>query len=151
MSDTAVVLMALGILLVVGVGLGGVAWFISSYHGRASPSPAVSAGPQGPVAQIPTKQVSVIRSGLPWLALGQYAVAGTLTVGPDGVAYTRPLRRPKHHTYAQVRQVQAPDSAGGRMLRVHFTNGWGIAVITGTPEGRHVALTELSRWCRVTA
>lgn len=149
MSDTAVLLMALGIFLVVGLFIGGVLWFILWYHRRPSPPPAVSAGPGGPVAQIPTKQVSVIRSGLPWLALGQYAVAGTLSIGPDGVSYTRPMRRPKHHTYAQVRAVEAAGGAGGRMLRIHFTNGWGVAVITGTQEGRQVALTELSRWVRI--
>lgn len=149
MSDTAVALMAVGIMLVAGLFIAGVAWFIFWYHRRPSPPPTVATGAGGPVAQIPTKQVSVVRSGLPWLALGQYAVAGTLTIGPDGVSYTRPLRSPKHHTFAQVNYAEAARSGEGRQLRIHFTTGWGIVVITGTHEGRQVALRELSRWCRI--
>ena len=90
----------------------------------------------------------MVHSSLPWLALGRYAVRGTLWVRPEGFAYTRFVRGPKHHPYENVSFVE-PHPSRATALTIHLTSGWGIVVLTGTPQARHLALTELSRWCRV--
>lgn len=149
MSDAAVVWLAFGIIAVVGVFIAGVAFFIVRYHQKPSPEPTITPGPGGPVAQIPTRQVSVVRSTLPWLALGRYAMRGTLTIAPDGFSYTRALRGRKHHPYANVSFVEEPDPSRATLLTIHLTNGWGIVALTGTPQARHTAVVELSRWVRV--
>lgn len=150
MSDTTVVFLALGILLLVGVFMGGVGFFIYRYHSRATPEPTTTPGPHGPVTQIPTRQISVVRSSLPAIALGQYAVRGTLTIAPDGIRYTRFLRGPKHLPYDQISHAETPDPSHPTLLTIHLTNGWGIVALTGTPQARHLALVELSRWVPVT-
>ncbi|USQ79333.1 hypothetical protein NF556_17235 [Ornithinimicrobium faecis] len=149
MSDTAVIWLAFGIMAVVGLFIAGIAFFIFRYHQKPSPEPTSTAGPGGPVTQIPTKQISVVRSSLKWLALGRYAMRGTLTITPDGFEYTRPLRGPKRHPYANVSFVEEPDPSHGTILTIHLTNGWGIVALTGTPQSRHLAVVELSRWVRV--
>ncbi|WP_114907119.1 hypothetical protein [Ornithinimicrobium murale] len=149
MSDTALVLLVVGILVAVGAFIAGVGFFILRYHRQPTPEPTVVPGPQGPVATIPTRQISVVRSGLPWLALAQYAVRGTLTVAPDGLRYTRALRGPKHLPYEEISGVGTPDPSHPTMLTVHLRNGWGIVALTGTPQARHIALVELSRWVPV--
>jgi len=149
MSDSMVMLLVLGILLGVLVLMGGIGGFIFWYHRRPAPEPTVTAGPQGPVAQIPTRQISIVRSSLSAIALGQYAVRGTLTVGPDGISYTRFLRGPKHHPHSDIAAVDGPDPARPTLLTIHLTSGWGIVALTGSPQGRHIALVELSRWHRI--
>ena len=149
MSDTAVIWLAFGIIAVAGLFIAGIGFFIFRYHQKPSPEPTITRGPGGPVAQIPTKQISVVRSSLPWLALGRYAMRGTLTIGPDGYRYTRALRGPKHHPYANVSFVEEPDPGHATLLTIHLTNGGGLVALTGTPQGRHSAVVELSRWVRV--
>ncbi|WP_109473810.1 hypothetical protein [Ornithinimicrobium cavernae] len=151
MNDTAVVLLAVGIALAAGAFIAATAFFIVRYHQQPTAEATVASGPQGPVATVPTRQISVVRSSAPWLALARYAVRGTLTIGPDGLRYTRFLRGPKHLPYDRVRHAGTPDPSRPTLLTIHLTNGWGIVALTGTPQARHVALVELSRWVPVTA
>lgn len=149
MSDGQVLLLAGGILLAIVLFIGGVGGFIFWYHSRPTPEATVAQSPRGPVVQIPTRQISVVRSSMPLIALWRYALRGTLTVSPEGIEYTRVLS-PKQHGYDEIRQVESPPPGDrGTRLTIHFTSGWGLVVLTGTAEDRHLALVELSRWCRV--
>lgn len=144
MSDTAVVWLALGIMLAVALFIGGTAFFILRYHRKPLPPATVTPGPDGPVAQIPTRQISVIRSSLPSVALVQYAVRGTLWVRPQGIEYSRMLR-PRRRAWAEIVGVDTPDPGHDTYLTINFAGGSGIGVLTGSPEGLRVALAELSR------
>lgn len=148
MSETTVLLLALGIILLVGTCLGGTAFLIRRYHTRPLPPPQVTPGPDGPVVQIPTRQVSVIRSSMPSVALAQYAVRGTLWLRPEGIEYSR-LVRPKRRDWAEIAFVDTPDPGHDTYLTINFTGGSGIGVLTATPEALRVALAELSRGARL--
>lgn len=148
MTNTQVLLLVGGILLAVLLFIGAIVWFIYRYHNAPADPPTVTNGPGGPVAQIPTRQISVIMSAVPAWAMMQYAVHGTLTIGPEGIEYTR-LLRPKKVPYTDIRYVQDLGPHHDRRFLIHFTSGRGISVITASPQGRAMALAELSRWCPV--
>lgn len=149
MSDTQVLMLVIGILVGVVLIIGGIAGFIFWYHRRPLPEPVVTDGSHGPVARIPTRQISVVRSSTPWLALTKYAVRGTLTISAAGIEHTRPLLRPKRVPAEHISHV-VPGASPGTRLGIHFTNGWGIVALTGSPQDRALAVAELSRWYPVT-